>query len=229
MTNNRTFFLIIMDRSGSMAFPPNFRTDMEGGINTFLEEQKKVPGKCRVNFVQFDNEYEEVFTNMKLKEVPTIQLQPRGSTALLDAMGKSISNLKAHIDSLPKDKKPDKILVTIITDGEENSSREWNRDRVFKLVTQCTNDGWEFTFLGANQDAIKEAQKMGVSVASAMTYAPEAAVATMDYLSDNVTAYRSGMVNTISYSGTQRANAMGSKDSDDEESLPRKRSRRPRR
>lgn len=206
----RTHFLIILDRSGSMNYPQTLRADMQGGINTFLDDQKKVPGKCRVSFVQFDDEYDEVYLDKKLKEVPPVVLIPRGATALLDAMGKSITNLRNHIAGLPAEKKPTKVLVTIITDGAENASVEWDRKKVFDLVKTCMNEGWQFSYLGANQDAIAEAHKYGINANSSMTYGAQFGGVMMHSHSDAVTDWRTESSDQVQYSGAQRKASVGS-------------------
>ena len=202
--NNRTFFLFVVDRSGSMASPPGFRADMEGGINSFLQEQQQVPGKCRVTLAQFDNEYEEVFNNVKLKEVPAVTIQPRGMTSLFDAVGKSVTNLRAHINSLSKGKRPGKVLVTIVTDGGENSSKEWDSTKIKNLIKECTKEGWEFSYLGANQDAFAEGSKLGVNANTTMSYTTATAGAVMNAHTHSTTDWRTGVTDNLSYSGSQR-------------------------
>ena len=205
---DKTAILIILDRSGSMAYPKGFREDMEGGMNTFITEQAKLPGKCRATVVQFDDKYEEVVVDAKLKDVPTIEIMPRGGTALLDAMGKSITNLRDHINSMPRAKRPAKIIVAIVTDGQENSSREWNKGKVSTLVKDLTDKGWEFTYLGANQDAIAEATSLGIRTANAVTYTSKGATSTLSSFTNNASAYRSGIASDVSYSAAQRVAAV---------------------
>ncbi len=207
MSDNRTFFLFVVDRSGSMGTPPGFREEMELGINRFLNDQKEVPGKCRVTLAHFDTEYEEVFTNVKLAEVPTVTIVPRGGTALLDSVGNAVTDLRAHIKSLPKGKRPDKVLVTIITDGQENSSREWNNKKVQDLVAECIKDGWEFSYLGANQDAFAEGRTIGVPIASTLSYTPATAYAVMGAHTHSTSAWRTGTLGNMQYSGAQRTAA----------------------
>jgi Mg-chelatase subunit ChlD len=153
--------LFILDRSGSMA---SMRADAIGGFNSFLADQKKVKGKANLTLIQFDHEYEQQHASTPLKDVAPLTeatYVPRGSTALLDAMGRGISDLKARAKS--KDKK----IVCILTDGQENASREFNKDKIKKLTEECQKDGWSFVYLGANQDAMHEAQTtFGIDVKS---------------------------------------------------------------
>lgn len=152
--------LTILDRSGSMAV---IKTDMEGGYARFIEEQKAVAGKMRVSLIQFDTEFEEVYIDKDLKEVPAMVLEPRGGTALLDAVYKAVSAVKSRIGAA-------KCTVMIITDGEENSSREVTLGPVKALIESMTAKGWTFVFLGANQDAFAEAGGMSIASGSTMNY-----------------------------------------------------------
>ena len=171
MANEKlTEIVLIADRSGSMN---TIRSDAEGGINSFIEEQKKVPGEATLTLAQFDTEYEIVHENKPIADVPRYALEPRGGTALLDAIGKTITSHKKRIENTPESSRPGKIIYVIVTDGEENSSSGYNRSQINELITARRDvDSWEFIFLAANQDAIQEAHSMGISAAGAMNYAP---------------------------------------------------------
>lgn len=167
----KTDITIILDRSGSMAC---IKADTIGGVNTFIEEQKKVAGEATFTLVQFDNHYDVVHDALPMSKVPLLTdetFAPRGSTALLDAMGKTINTIKSRISLLPEEEKPEEVIVVVVTDGQENASREFNKSAVFELIEGLTNvDKWNFVFLGANQDAIAEAAQFGVKGTHAMTY-----------------------------------------------------------
>jgi hypothetical protein len=153
-----TLLAVLVDRSESMA---SCRSDMEGGLNTFLESQAQQPGLLDVTLAQFDTEYEIVFaptrfTGMGLRYI----LVPRGNTALLDAMGRFITETGEALAIKPEDERPGKVIVCTVTDGEENSSVDWGKDDVKKLVEQQHDQWqWEFVFLGANMDAVAEARQ----------------------------------------------------------------------
>jgi len=137
----------------------SIRDDAIGGFNTFLEEQKKVPKKASFTLVLFDTIYNMVHEGKKLEEVEELTektYQPGGCTALLDALGKTLNNLKTRA------KKNDNIIVAILTDGHENASKEFKRQDIFKMIEDRKNDGWQFMFLAANQDAIKEGASYGI-------------------------------------------------------------------
>lgn len=187
MTKEKTHITILLDRSGSMA---NIAKDMEGGINSFLQEQAKLPGTCFVSLHQFDDEFETVFEKQKLfktKPVPQVVLKPRGSTALIDSTQKAITKAKENIF--------DKNIVVIITDGCENSSKECKTADVQKLIKELdATDAWSFVFLGADQDSFGEAVNLGMTRSSAMNYTKSAGGVKFmsDSLSASVGSYRSG-------------------------------------
>jgi len=159
-----TDITLVVDRSGSMAAR---QSDAQGGINTFIKDQKKADGEAALTLVQFDTDYEVVMDGVPIEEVGKYQLMPRGATALLDAVGKAITVTQERIRAMAKTDRPGLVVFVIVTDGEENSSREWDRPRVKALIEKRTAKGWQFVFLGASPEAFAEAGRMGVSVATA--------------------------------------------------------------
>ncbi|MDR2895292.1 MAG: VWA domain-containing protein [Propionibacteriaceae bacterium] len=173
MTNqDYTDITVVLDRSGSMA---TIKTDMEGGFNHFIAEQAKDPGDCRVSLAQFDTDYETVYSQRPIGQVPALDLQPRGGTALLDAMGRSINETGQRLAAMAEADRPGVVFFVIITDGCENSSKEFSSEQIKQLVERQENTyGWQFTYLGANQDALVEAGKMGIRAEAALTYDTDA-------------------------------------------------------
>jgi len=172
MTENlRTMIAMVVDRSGSMA---TIREDTIGGINTFLEEQKRDPEGTLFTYIQFDDAYEVVYDNVPVVEMPSITREtfvPRGSTALLDAMGKTINRMSSYIAAQPEDERPQKVALVIVTDGHENASREFNRSAVMELIkAKQENEDWQVIYLAANQNAIAEAARYGIRGTTAMNY-----------------------------------------------------------
>jgi Mg-chelatase subunit ChlD len=138
------------------------RDDTIGGFNTFIEEQRKGTNDQVYVITQFDNEYDVMQDGVELDDVITLSIQnyvPRGSTALLDAMGRTISAMDSILDG---DRTIDKALLVVLTDGHENASREFTRDQVFKLIEERSEKNWDFSFLGAGQDAIGQASSLGI-------------------------------------------------------------------
>ena len=161
----KTEIICILDRSGSMG---SIATETIGGFNNFIDEQKKVEGKARVTLVQFDNVYEVVYEGIKLKNVPVLDsdtFKPRGMTALFDAIGKTLTNQQKRIDD---EKWADKVIVLILTDGEENASQEYNEQSVKVLTKEAQDKEWSFIYLGANQDSFSAATKFGINTKSVL-------------------------------------------------------------
>ncbi len=189
-TDGLTEIVVVLDRSGSMQA---VREDMVGGLNRFIKDQKKLPDKARFTLVQFDTEYETICNGMALNKVGMLDLVPRGCTALLDAIGRTINLTEDRLRQLTKKDKPSKVLFLIITDGHENSSHEFTKKQILEMIRQQKDKNkWEFVFLGANQDAIDEGAQIGIGVHQALTYAPTAKGISSAFasLSSNTSNYR---------------------------------------
>lgn len=162
MNQDLTELICILDRSGSME---SIRDDAIGGFNAFLNGQKKLPGNARMTLVLFDDEYDIILDGVPLREVTKLTsatFVPRGMTALLDAVGRTLDSVCIRIAQTPKDTQPVKIICCILTDGMENSSKEYTRQQVFDKITKLAECGWEFVFLAANQDAIQAGESIGI-------------------------------------------------------------------
>jgi len=163
-----THIHFILDRSGSME---NCLDDTIGGFNSFIRSQQdNKNGNCSLSLYQFDHEYITVYTNKPIEEVENLDnntFVPRGNTALHDAIGRTIKTVNEY-----KYDKKDKIVIVILTDGFENSSREYNSTTISKLITKYDQlPEWSFVFLAANQNAITAAGSLGISPQSAMQFA----------------------------------------------------------
>lgn len=161
--------VFILDRSGSMG---GLESDTIGGYNSMLSKQKKEKtGKVSVTTVLFDDQYELLYNQVPIEKVSPMteeEYYVRGSTALLDAIGKTVMQVKANQD---KKEIKDKVLFVIITDGMENASREYRVEQVKKLIEERKEkDNWEFLFLGANIDAIGAAKDIGIDSSRAVRF-----------------------------------------------------------
>lgn len=166
---NRRLIAVVLDRSGSMI---EVQADTEGGLRAFLEAQAEAPGETFVSLYEFDDRYSVVYENLPLADVPAYRLAPRGTTALLDAVGKTITTLGRQLAEKPDDERPGEVVVVILTDGEENSSREYQLPLINKMITlQQEKYGWQFVFLGADQDAFATGGSMGIRADSTLSYA----------------------------------------------------------
>jgi uncharacterized protein YegL len=158
---NYTDLNIILDRSGSMASIAN---DMVGGIKTFLQKEKDTGDETKVSFYQFDDKYDVVFEDKDIKETLDITLNPRGSTALLDALGRTIVSVGEKLSKMDEKNRPNRVLFLVITDGYENASKEFSSEVIKEKVKhQRETYAWDFVFLGAGEDAVL-AQHAGLGI-----------------------------------------------------------------
>lgn len=207
MQKDYTHISVVLDRSGSMA---SIKEDTIGGYNQFLSDQKAVPGKAALTLVRFDHEYDLVCDSIPIGEAKPLDsatFVPRGNTALLDAIGRTILDLGANLEKLSDDERPEKIIFVIVTDGQENASREFTLAKVNEMIThQQDKYAWQFVFLGANQDAIREAGRMGIAAASAMSYAADSKGVADSYqaTSRRLADYRKGAVKRVAFDDEDR-------------------------
>jgi uncharacterized protein YegL len=202
-------YIMIIDRSGSMC---NISKDMTGGIGTFIDKQLEGvdPDKRTVSFYQFDTVHDELHDFDKLEKAKGYVLSPRGGTALLDAVGTAITKVGERLAALPEDKRPGEVMVVIVTDGQENSSREYTRSKVKDLIQhQIDKYNWKFTYLGANQDSFAEAGAIGIPVAATLDYSATTRGTAGGWVSaaNSVSAGTVSTTSRITYSEAQRDSA----------------------
>jgi uncharacterized protein YegL len=200
MKQNYTHIVLLIDRSGSMV---TIKNDMEGGIKSFIDKQKLEDGQCTVTAAQFDTEYEILCSLKPIQDVDEIKIVPRGGTALIDSMSRFINEVGAELDLLSDDERPDRVLFITITDGEENASKECTNEQLTKLIKEQEEKySWNFTYLGANQDAFGTASKFGGRVNNSMNYttSKKGIDKMFDKLSAATTRYR-GMEDVQAFSG----------------------------
>lgn len=171
MKKGLTELVFILDRSGSMS---GLEKDTIGGFNSLLEKQKKEESACIVTTVLFDDRYELLHDRIQIHGIAPItdrEYFVRGSTALLDAMGVTISKIGNAQKHTAEAERAEKVLFVITTDGMENASREYSAEKIrFMVEHQKAAYGWEFLFLGANIDAVATAAKYGISEDRAASY-----------------------------------------------------------
>jgi len=172
MRKELTEIVCVVDRSGSMGA---MRREAIGGFNAFLSAQKAEPGEAVLTLVLFDHEYELVHDAVPIAQVPPLDgetYEPRGTTALLDAVGRTIDDVGRRLAGTPEPQRPDKVIVAILTDGLENASQDYTHRKVAKMIAhQREKYSWEFVFLAANQDAIATAARMSIDAADAIGFA----------------------------------------------------------
>lgn len=182
MRENLTEMVFVLDRSGSMR---SLTADTIGGFNELIEKQKKIEGDAYVTTVLFDHEYELLHDHVALKDVAPLtdrEYFARGSTALLDAVGRTINTVGARLAAMPEEERPAHVVFVITTDGMENASCEYTAKQVREMVEhQQQKYSWQFVFLGANMDAVSEAGKLGISASHAANFAPSQRGVSMMY------------------------------------------------
>ena len=197
---NHTEIIFIIDKSGSMA---HLASDTIGGFNGFVKGQQAIDGKATLTTVLFDTRWEILYDGVdihKVKPMTTADYMAGGGTAMLDAIGETISRVQDRHDELGVEK-PDKVIFVITTDGEENSSRQFTKSQIEKMIKHQTNGhGWQFMFLGGNMYAVKEAESLGINSTRATNYTYtgkgiEGVYATMDCMASAIRNDVDGIAN----------------------------------
>jgi hypothetical protein len=203
----KTDITVVLDRSGSMA---SIAEDVIGGLNTFIRDQGQVEGEAQFTLVQFDDRYEVVHAHVPVQRVPTLTNRtyvPRGSTALLDAIGRTIIDTGARLAMLPDAERPEAVIFAVQTDGLENASREFTREQVFTMIRhQEEKYSWQFVFLAADQNAIEEGGRMGFAAASALDYDKSGREMSAMYrmVTSKVTDVRRGQSRKVEFNSSDR-------------------------
>lgn len=210
-----TDITILLDRSGSME---SIKTTMEGAYREFIHAHQQVP-TTRVTLIQFDSldNQEVVYQDVPVTHADPLKIKPRGGTPLVDALVTAIDNTGKRLANKDESERPDQVLFVIITDGQENASRQYRKSDVESRVRKQT-DGykWQFVYLGANQDAIAEAQSYGISQDYAIKFMNSMAgtKGAMRGITANTVAYAANTSSqrnnsgTLKVSNTQRTDAM---------------------
>ena len=167
----------VLDRSGSME---SIRTDVIGGFNSFVEDQRRQPGRCLMTLIQFDGQdpHEVLESARPIEHVAPLSISrfvPRGNTPLFDAMGHAIADATIRTEKLGASGEAyEEIVFVTFTDGQENASSEYTRSQLFELIRKRQEIGWSFVYLGANQDAYAESERLGYASGSVQNFAADA-------------------------------------------------------
>ncbi|CAM3164848.1 vWA domain-containing protein [Streptobacillus felis] len=184
-----TEIVFILDESGSMK---GLENDVIKGYNTLLNKQKKEKGSAYISTVTFSTYSNVIHNRVDIKNVKAMEMEeynPGGLTALLDAIGNSIK----YISKKQKESKVDKTLFVIMTDGEENASKKYNYNDIKKMISYYKEKySWDFMFLGANIDAIKEGEKISIEDGMAVNFNCDSEGIEINYevLNEIITNYR---------------------------------------
>jgi hypothetical protein len=160
----------------------DIQDDAQGALDNWVKGQKEVPGKATLTLARFDDQYDLDYVNKPLEDVGPIVLEPRGWTALLGAIGRTVTELGKALSDMDETERPEKVLVAIVTDGQENSShkyewsKQWTTSKVFELINhQRDVYKWDFIFLGAGEDVVKQAREIGIPDYQTQTWTHDAA------------------------------------------------------
>ncbi len=195
MDLQKTEIAILMDASGSMQA---IRDDAVGGLNAFIADQKKEPGQASLTVTFFDSDrFDRWVDGIDLRRCPVLgdEYQPGGCTPLLDATGRTIEELGERLRAMPEAERPGRVMVIVITDGYENASTVFTKQRIKEMIRhQEEVYKWRFVYLGANVDAFAEGHAMGYSANHIAGYAASAkgVRAMMRAVSASASAYRKG-------------------------------------
>lgn len=208
MHSTATHITLILDRTGSME---SIRDDTIGGFNAFLTEQQRQPGTVTLTLVQFDsqNSYEVLYNFTPIAAVVPLTREsyvPRASTPLLDAMGRGINELGAVLAGMAEDRRPQQIVFVVVTDGQENSSREFTKDQVSQMIRDRQQEDWQFVFLSADLDAVTDAETSGIAASHAMAFDKTAlgTHAAWESMSKNTSSYRARLRKDMSFEEDDR-------------------------
>src|SRR5262245_251619 len=144
-----TDITLLLDRTGSMAC---IREDTIGGYNTFVQDQRKVPGACVFTLIQFDSQdpHEVICSAVDIQQAPLLSMEtyiPRADTPLLDAMGKTIVEVGERLKAMSEAERPNKVVFVVITDGHENASKEYKKAAIQDMIKRQQDVyKWEVVF-----------------------------------------------------------------------------------
>ena len=171
MKRGLTELVCILDKSGSMAA---IIEDAIGSYNTFISQQQAEPGECRLTLVQFDHQYNLICEAVDIAvaaEMDSSNYVPGGTTALLDAVGKTINNIGHRLANTTEEARPEKVIFFIMTDGMENSSREFSYNQIKEMIKhQQEHYSWSFMFASSDLSGAGEAMNIGIPQANYMQF-----------------------------------------------------------
>lgn len=209
MKKGYTHITMLIDKSGSM---DSIKSATEEAVESFIRNQKKVAGYATLSLIQFDDKYDVDYWMRPLAHVSNeFNLHPRDMTAMFDAIATAIIDTGKALAALAEDERPETVIFAVMTDGQENASREFSQKSVRTMIKEQEQKySWKFLFLGANQDAVLSAEKIGISSDSAITFGANAVGvrSVVEATSKVVTAMRTSVGNTT-FTVDQRGEALG--------------------
>lgn len=192
MKKDFTKIACVLDRSGSMGMAGKIQ-EARSGFNTFLREQKGLPGTASITVTIFDTEFDTIYSGdiQTFEGLTESNYYPRGGTALLDALGQTIVEVGEELAALPEEERPDKVIFVVITDGQENSSHEYRKEQITDMIKrQREVYNWEFVFMGADENSIQDAQSWGFAHTTQVADSAIGVLSAYTTLSATVSGYR---------------------------------------
>jgi hypothetical protein len=183
------------------------KSDMEGGITSFIDKQKEVEGECTLTVAEFDERYDVLMNMIPIKKVEAVKINPRGMTALVDAACRFITETGNSLAELPEDQRPEKVIMIVVTDGMENASKQFTATELAeKIKHQEDIYKWEFIYLGANQDSFAVGGAYGYASAKMSNYKPTKASINKTFanLSEAAVKFRGGTADSVSFTTAQQ-------------------------
>jgi uncharacterized protein YegL len=213
---NHTKIILILDKSGSMS---PLKNDTIGTVNNFIIEQRKAPGTADISIVAFNRKFEKVVDSLNILDdgcfLTKDNYNPSGSTALYETLVETIDSEGRILDGTREDLKPEKVVVVIMTDGENTDFIKYSRQDAFDRIShQSGKYNWQFVYLGANQDAFKVSSSLGISRGSTITYLsnPESISKTGMSLNSSISRYRSAGGSSVDFTDEEQKQVLVSKD-----------------
>ena len=205
---SQSHITVILDRTGSMA---GIRQDVIGGFNAFLHKQQALPDTASFTLVQFDSQdpYEVLQKAVPIAQAQALTMDtyvPRASTPLYDAIGRGILDLEVTLAEMRDAERPAQVVFVIVTDGEENASRDFDRARVTRLISAKKKLGWQFVFLSADVAAFADAGRMGVQADERLYFdlSKQGNDAAWASVSDKLGKFRSGRASKVAFDEDDR-------------------------
>lgn len=203
MKNNKTHITVLLDRSGSMG---EIREETIDGFNIFLAQQQQQPGEATLTLVQFDDvdPFDVIHRSAPIGQVPKLNWEtyvPRAGTPLLDAIGYGIRSLEKFFARKPESRRSGKVIVVIITDGQENSSRRYTKRKVARMIEEKQGEGWQFAFQSSDMASINDAVDYGIDRHSTRSFDKTREGTTMAWnsISSAISSYRQGARAEVSF------------------------------
>ncbi len=207
--HSQTHLSILLDRTGSMA---DIRDDVIGGYNAFVDGQRGTDEAATVTVVQFDSQdpYERLCDWVPLAKAPVLSHDnyvPRASTPLYDAFGRGILDLELALAKLTPADRPGKIVFVVVTDGAENASQEFTRQRVMALINAKRSQGWQFVYLSSDPESFRDSERMGVNSDARLLFSKRdgRTRAAFDSASEKISDYRKGLKKDVSFDDQDRS------------------------